>query len=168
MDTLDAFSVYLEAGVHQAAAEALSLQNREADAVAEYSKAIELDSDSVEAYYGRAMAYEALGEFECAVEDYTESIRLDPDYPEAYSCRAKAYYMLMQEDIALTKEVAQRTVRRAIARGDNTDAFPSYVRGLSAYLYQLERGAFKRETEPNMSTEPYVFYVCDEAFFIER
>jgi len=134
MDTLDAFSVYLEAGVHQAAAEALSLQNREADAVAEYSKAIELD----------------------------------PDYPEAYSFRARAYYELMQEDIALTKEVAQRTVSRAIARGDNTDVFPSYVDGLSAYLYQLESGAFK-ERAPDMSTEQLVFeYYYGCAFFIER
>jgi tetratricopeptide (TPR) repeat protein len=108
MDTLDAFSNLLKAQLHEAVAMELSLQYRDSDAVAEYSIAIELEPDSAEAYYGRAMTYEALGEFECAVEDYTESIRLDPDYPEAYSCRAKAYYMLMQEDIALTKEVAQR------------------------------------------------------------
>ena len=43
MDTPDAFSSLLEAGVHEAVALELALQNREADAVAEYSKAIELD-----------------------------------------------------------------------------------------------------------------------------
>ncbi len=168
MYTPDAFSKLLEAQLHEAVALEASLQNREADAVAEYSIAIELEPDSAETYYGRAMAYEALGEFECAVEDYTESIRLDPDDPEAYSCRAKAYYMLMQEDIASTKEVAQRTVSRAIARGDNTDAFPSYVRGLSAYLYQLESGAFK-EIVPNTSTEQLIFddYI-GRSFYIER
>jgi tetratricopeptide (TPR) repeat protein len=168
MDTLDDFSRLTEAALHREVALELSLQNRESDAVAEYNKAIELDPESAEAYYRRGMSYDSLGEFECAVEDYTEAIRLDPDYPEAYSFRATAHYMLMQEDISLTKEVAQRTINRAIARGDDTAPFRGYLNDQLGYLYRLDIGAIKKEREQYVTAAESIFYDClGRAFFIE-
>ena len=54
------------------------------DAIAEYTKAIELDPDLAEAHFSRGYAYYKLGESQRAVEGYNEAIELDPDLAEAY------------------------------------------------------------------------------------
>ncbi len=128
---------------HLAVALVLSLENRESDAIAEYNRAIQINPESAWGYYGRAKCYQALGEFECALEDYTESIRLDPDYPEAFSGRAQVHCKLMQEDIVLTEQVAQRCVNWAMARGD-TDPYYRYMDGILTDLYRMELNAIKQ------------------------
>jgi len=140
------------AGYHLAVALVLSHENRESDAIAEYNRAIQINHESAWGYYGRAMCYEALGEFECALEDFTESIRLDPDYPEAFSGRAQVHYKLMQEDIVLTEQVAQRCVNQAMERND-PDPYYSHMDGILTNLYRMELNAIKQARMKYMLSE---------------
>lgn len=69
-------------------------------AIKEYSEAIRLDPEYVDAYNARGTAYDDLGLHERAIEDYNEAIRLDPEYAMAYYNRGYAYYDLGQYDKA--------------------------------------------------------------------
>ena len=49
-----------------------------------YNKAIRLKPNYADAYYGRGLAKDGLGEKQGAIADYNEAIRLKPDYAKAY------------------------------------------------------------------------------------
>jgi tetratricopeptide (TPR) repeat protein len=168
MDSPKVFERYLEARLHIKAAEEFSLQHRKADAVAEYSKAISLEPDNAESYHERALCYAYLGDYECAVDDHTKAIQLEPDYPEAYAFRAAAYYMLMQEDIAASKKAHVYCLIRRCKQDGDIEILMDYITELWANLLnKLKNGTYKGEQEPNMSQEPYIRYILNEAFFIE-
>jgi lipoprotein NlpI len=57
-------------------------------AIADYDKAVQLDSKDKMAYLGRANAHAAKGDFDRAIADYDEGIRLDPKDARAYRQRA--------------------------------------------------------------------------------
>ena len=57
------------------------------EAIADYTKSIELGRKSVEAYRCRAAAYENQGHGDKAVADYTEAMRLKPNEAELYWLR---------------------------------------------------------------------------------
>jgi tetratricopeptide (TPR) repeat protein len=59
-------------------------------AVANYSRAIELDPSFAEAYNGRGVTYEAIQRSDLAISDYDAAVRLKPDYSEAIYNRALA------------------------------------------------------------------------------
>jgi tetratricopeptide (TPR) repeat protein len=54
------------------------------DAIAQFSKAIELNPNLVEAHYNRGIAYGHPGNFEQAIGAFDQAIRLDPQDAEAY------------------------------------------------------------------------------------
>jgi len=55
------------------------------EAVASYSKAIELNGASAIYYSNRAAAYSHIGQHHKAIEDCKQAIKLDPLYVKAYS-----------------------------------------------------------------------------------
>ena len=61
-------------------------------AIVSFTKAIELDSNSVEAYSNRGAAYIDKGSFDAAILDFNKAIKLDPNLAEAYYNRAIAYF----------------------------------------------------------------------------
>ena len=61
------------------------------EAIASFTKAIELKPDYAEAYYLRGLAYRRQGEHEHAISNFTKAIELKPDYAEAYYLRGLAY-----------------------------------------------------------------------------
>jgi tetratricopeptide (TPR) repeat protein len=63
-------------------------------AIAEFTKAIELDPNYAPSYASRGSAYGYLGEYQKAIDDYTKAIELDPTYPRAYINRGLAYSRL--------------------------------------------------------------------------
>ena len=71
------------------------------EAIAEFSKAIELDQNFTEAYSGRGMAYRKNGQNDLAIVDYNKAIELDPKYAIAYNNRGVAYYSKGQNDLAI-------------------------------------------------------------------
>ena len=70
-------------------------------AVEEYKRAIEINRESVEAYYHLGMAYSSLGKYKEAVEAYSRAIRIKPDYAVAYYNLGHAYSNLNQHDKAI-------------------------------------------------------------------
>lgn len=53
-------------------------------AIAEFSRAIEADPDSIGAYNNRGVAWHVQGNLDRAAEDYEQTIRLDPTFAPAY------------------------------------------------------------------------------------
>jgi tetratricopeptide (TPR) repeat protein len=70
-------------------------------AVADFSKAIELNPDLAEAYNNRAIAYDAKGEYAQAIADCTKAIELNPALAEAYYNRGNAYALMGQKEKAI-------------------------------------------------------------------
>ncbi|WXR62628.1 tetratricopeptide repeat protein [Peptostreptococcaceae bacterium AGR-M142] len=60
-------------------------------AIEDYNKAIELDKNYVQAYYGRGIVYRIQEEYEKAIEDYNKAIELDENYVQAYYGRGIVY-----------------------------------------------------------------------------
>ncbi len=65
--------------------------NKYDDAVADYTKAIELDPEESNGYINRANTYSKQDKFEKALADYTKAIELDPTEPDTYSDRGSLY-----------------------------------------------------------------------------
>ena len=63
-------------------------------AIADFTKAIELEPGRAEGHYNRGTAYSKKGEVKLAIEDYTEAIELKPDYADAYYNRGGAFLRL--------------------------------------------------------------------------
>jgi len=60
-----------------------------AEALADYDKAIALDPRNARAFNNRALAYVALGQTDQALADYAAAIKLDPGYIRAYQNRLR-------------------------------------------------------------------------------
>ena len=60
-------------------------------AISEYTKAIELNPNSAEAYYHRGFTYGEKGQYDQAISDYNKTLEINPRYAEAYYNRGVAY-----------------------------------------------------------------------------
>ena len=69
-------------------------------ALADVSKAIELDPNDAKCYFNRGLIKNSLGDVSGAIEDYKKYIELDPSHAEVYNSLAYAYMKLEQYDIA--------------------------------------------------------------------
>ena len=63
-------------------------------AVADFSRAIGIDPELVQAYFNRGVAYAALEDFDRAIADYSAALRRSPAYAEAHYARGLAYINL--------------------------------------------------------------------------
>lgn len=63
------------------------------EAVAEYSKAIELDPRYVDAYNNRGIVYKRTGQYDLAVADFTKGIALAARDIDLYTNRASVYWL---------------------------------------------------------------------------
>ena len=70
-------------------------------AIADYSKAIEIDPKYTLAYINRGLAYANLKQYDKAIADYSQAIKLDPKDPGAYNNRGLAYSNIKQYDKAI-------------------------------------------------------------------
>jgi tetratricopeptide (TPR) repeat protein len=71
------------------------------DALADYTRAIDLGAQLAQEYCNRGVTYEHLGEHEKAIADYSKAIDLDPTYWGAWYNRAMAHERLRQTDKAI-------------------------------------------------------------------
>jgi tetratricopeptide (TPR) repeat protein len=69
-------------------------------AIANYSRAIELDPKFAEAYFGRGADYVNKGLYDNAISDCTRALELNPKLAEAYYGRGSAYYFKGEYDKA--------------------------------------------------------------------
>ncbi|MCA9890716.1 MAG: tetratricopeptide repeat protein, partial [Anaerolineae bacterium] len=70
-------------------------------AIADYTQAILLEPQYVEAHNNRGNAYSELQQYEEAIADFTQAIAIDPQYPDAYNNRGNAYSKLQQYEEAI-------------------------------------------------------------------
>ena len=59
------------------------------DAIEDYTKAIEIDTNYHFAYFNRARVKCKLGDYQGAIEDYSKIIEINPNHPYAYPNRAR-------------------------------------------------------------------------------
>lgn len=70
-------------------------------AMADYSKAIEIDPNYTDAYYSRGNAWDNSGQFDKAIADYSRAIEINPKLTQAYYNRGAAYGKIGQPDLAI-------------------------------------------------------------------
>jgi tetratricopeptide (TPR) repeat protein len=70
-------------------------------AIMDFSAAIEIDDEYIDAYLKRAEIYCEQGEYDSAINDYTTLIKLKPDSSEYFCLRGWAYYLNNEEDKAI-------------------------------------------------------------------
>ena len=71
------------------------------DALADFSRAIQLGPPRAEYFNNRGVVYASRGELEQATADFDEAIRIDPEFTLAYANRAIVCARLGQVDLAL-------------------------------------------------------------------
>lgn len=69
--------------------------------IADFSKAIGIDSNYTDAYYNRGNAYWSLQNWDNALADYSRTIEIDPKYTNAYYNRGNVYWNLKNWDKAI-------------------------------------------------------------------
>ncbi|MDR2152602.1 MAG: tetratricopeptide repeat protein [Helicobacteraceae bacterium] len=60
-------------------------------AIAYYTRAINIDPDLEIAFYSRGYTYAKLGDYSKAIADYTQAIKVAPHYAVAFNSRGNAY-----------------------------------------------------------------------------
>lgn len=99
-------------------------------AIAQYTKAIELNADNAMAYYNRGLAYLNKGQYDKAVSDYNKVIELNPKDSEARYNRGLAYLSKGWHKAAVSDYDKALEINPSYA-----DAY--YSRGV-AYFYMQE------------------------------
>ena len=72
-----------------------------AEAVACYSRSLELNGTEAFTYANRAMAYIKMKDYRKAIEDANTALKLKPGYLKAYHRRGKAYAALNEHELAI-------------------------------------------------------------------
>ena len=66
-------------------------EDKLADAIADYSKAIHMKSDFVDAYRRRGVAHKLIGEFDKAINDFNDTLEFQPNDASTYYSRATVW-----------------------------------------------------------------------------
>jgi len=102
---------------HLKAGEKLLSDGKKKEAIAEFSKAIEVDPECVNAYLNRAMCYNETGQPKRAVADFSKAIELDPTNAYSYDQRALLYRTVLNEP----SKAAADTAKAEAIRGKRWD-----------------------------------------------
>jgi tetratricopeptide (TPR) repeat protein len=99
-----------------------SLANRK---ITYFTKAVELNSNLVEAYEKRAIHYYFQRRYDKAIKDYTKVIELKPDGAEVYRMRGSAYLKkgVLEPAIADLSRAIELDPKVAIAYGERAEAY---------------------------------------------
>jgi tetratricopeptide (TPR) repeat protein len=139
-------------------------------AIADYTKAIEMNPRDAAAYNNRGIAYRAKGENESAIADYTKAIEMNPRDAVAHNNRGIAYRAQGDNDrpiadharaIAIDPESASAYNNRGIAyrtKGDNDRAIADHamaieIDGESASTYYNRALAFRAKGDNDSAIE---------------
>jgi Flp pilus assembly protein TadD len=77
-------------------------------AIADYTRALEFDSNDASLYYGRGAARQKKNDLDGALADYTKTIELDQTQALAYANRAVVKVLLKRADYSTDFETAFR------------------------------------------------------------
>jgi len=112
-------------------------------ALAAYTRALELDPDYAKVYNNRGITYWGLGEYALALADLTCALELAPDLTEVYSNRGSTYHALGKYDLALADYTRALELAPDLAiaynnRGLTYRALGEYDLALAAYTRAIE------------------------------
>jgi tetratricopeptide (TPR) repeat protein len=92
----------------------------DAEAITEFTKAIEINPNNAEAYNARGIVYHYIGKYDQAIADYTKAVQVDPTHNKAYYNLGFIYSSMSNYDQAVTY------FTKAIqAKPDYTEAYKS-------------------------------------------
>jgi tetratricopeptide (TPR) repeat protein len=89
------FGFYINRGIRYAEGE------EHEQAIKDFNKAVELNSEYAVAYYNRGVSYTDLGKHTQALKEYDKAIELNPRYSAAYSNRGNLYTKLRKHEKAM-------------------------------------------------------------------
>jgi tetratricopeptide (TPR) repeat protein len=94
-------------------------------AIADYSKAIQLDPNYTWPYNNRGLVYFNQGKYDLAIADFNQAIRLDPNYSMAYNNRGAAYFNQGKYDLAIAdcSKAIQLDPNNSMAYNNNSMAY---------------------------------------------
>ena len=110
-------------------------------AIAYYTRAIELSSQTAEAYVNRGAAYESMGNLDLALQDFNTALALEPK-SEAYNNRANVYfrkrdYQRAIQDYSKALELERGNVGAFIYRGHAFKNMELYDHAIQDYSEAL-------------------------------
>ena len=70
-------------------------------AIADFSRALEIDEHDPGAYHNRGCAYMMKGQYQKAIDDISRSIELDPSDPRVFGSRGNAYVKAGRKEEAI-------------------------------------------------------------------
>jgi tetratricopeptide (TPR) repeat protein len=113
------------------------------EAIADLTKAIDVDPKYARAWNNRGYVYNALHQFDKAISDLNKAIELDPKSALAWNNRGNAYFQLQQYDKAIadyTKaiDVDPKYARAWNNRGLTYDRLQQYDKAIGDYTRAIE------------------------------
>lgn len=90
-------------------------------AIADYTKAIEIDPKYVWAYYNRSLAWYKKGNYDKAIADNTKVIEIDPKHDTAWYNRACIYSIRGEKDKALSDLKRAITLNESFKKDAKSD-----------------------------------------------
>ena len=131
------------------------INQKNKEALADFTKAIELDPDDAYAYYTRGNAKKKLKDYYGAINDYSKAIELKPDYAFAYVNRGNVKFKFSKDYKGAIEDYS-----RAIEL--DPDYKPAYYnRGNAKYKLKDYKGAIEDysraiELDPNNTAAYYI------------
>jgi tetratricopeptide (TPR) repeat protein len=131
-------AVVNDAQAHTTRGQVLARSGKTEEALAEFDKAIDLDSNDAQALYGRGLLHQAEKQHQLAIDDFTAANGLTPQQAEPLLGRAISYLALdkakeaaadLDEAVQADPQNAQIWTTRGLAYerlGDKTKAADSY------------------------------------------
>jgi tetratricopeptide (TPR) repeat protein len=128
---------------HLAAGQNYYDQKQWEKAIAEFSKAIDLNPNLARAYGSRGDAYSSEGQFDRAIADYTVAIELDPNNDTAYLDRGNAYDNKSEYSKAIADYTSAVTLNPKLAEAYNNRGYVyfetgDYNRAITDYTMAIE------------------------------
>lgn len=121
-----------------------------AKAVADYSRALDLDPDHALTWHNRGLVFAALGDHQRAIADYTEALERDPELTAAWGSRGVAYREIGHYEEALADldraiEMAPDTARHFQNRANVRCALRQAEGALKDRIAAIRLGHFSPE-----------------------
>ncbi len=112
-------------------------------AIADFTKAIEIDPNDPKAYNNRGVAYGNKGQYDQAIADFTKALEIDPKYDKAYYNRGRTYadkglYDQAISDYTKCLEINPKDAEAYFARGFYYHKKNQYDEAISDYTQALK------------------------------